>query len=251
MIPPTYQMRPLLCTWADTRPFAGTDAGGCGVWAPGVWGSWSEALQNCFSSAPTNNFSWAWRSNLRGVSRWGASYSTSPGTIPTSLQPQIRYRDNASSQIFLCDEVAICPSRALRADPVPIDVVGGGVQVTLGGITYRNTHSRRRQWSVDLLLDGALDVAAGAGGITTSAPDAWQKFLQYAELGVTLYLYSAEWNHVGQIGPVWAYGGAPNRISGALVDATSLKWSPPQTGILSRYEVTITIAEVSAPGLLS
>lgn len=251
MLPPSYQARPLLCTWADTRKFAGTAAGVYGSWVAGIWPSWSEATKSadagCFSGGALDG-DWGWRTGLRGKSYWGATYDNAPGVLPSGSG--LIYQDTGASPntIYLCDQYAIYPSRALRDDPIPIDIVDGGVVVTLGGLTVRNTHSYRRQWVLDLLLDGALDVQSGAGGEWASAPDLWKSFVRRADIGVTVYLYGTEWQTPGRLSPAWAYAGAPNRISGALVDATNIRWTPPQTGILSRYEVSITIAEVSAPG---
>lgn len=251
MFPPTYQMRPLLCTWADTRAAGGQSAGAYGQWLAGIWPSWTEALADpastggALSAGAIDQWTWTnFGSPLMG--QW-ASMRPDPLPVPVELGGQIV--DDAGKYVY--EPGAIVPSRALRDDPVPVDIVDGGTQVTLGGITVRNTHSRRRQWVIDLLLDGALDVAAGRGDLAKSAPQVWQDFLSRADLGVTIYLYSESWATPGALGYAWAYAGAPNRISGALVDATSTKWSPPQTGKLSRYEVTITIAEVTAPGRMS
>lgn len=252
MLPPTYQMRPLLCTWADTRPVAGESAGAMGSYVAGIWPSWAEAFGDpnsefgkCVSGAGLGN--WAWRVS-GGLGQWATTGATGV-TIPVALGSQL-----VVAADVLGEPGAIVPSRSLRADPVPVDIVDGGVQVTLGGLTYRNTYARRRQWVIDLLLDGALDVEAGAGNEPASAPELWQNFLTRADLGVTLFLCAAQWTTPGSLvsafGVPWAYPGAPNRISGALVDATNLRWAPPKTGILSRYEATITIAEVDAPGVL-
>lgn len=248
MIPPTYKMRPLICTWADTRAVAGESAGDFGSYVAGIWPSWAEAFGDpngefgmCVSSGGIDY--WAWFVS-GGVGAWSAEGAEGI-IVPAALSDQLVVADD-----ILTDRGAIVPSRSLRADPVPVDIVDGGTQVTLGGITYRNTYARRRQWVIDLLLDGALDVEAGAGNVAKSAPEQWQAFLRRADLGVTVFLWSDDWTTPGQLGPAWAYAGAPNRISGALVDATNVRWSPPQTGILSRYEVTITIAEVAAPGRL-
>lgn len=252
MLQPTYKMRPLLCTWADTRAVDGESAGAYGDYSAGIWPSWAEAFGDpnsefgkCIDGGPIDD--WAWIVS-GGVGEWATEGATGL-TVPAALAGQL-----SVSGDVLSEPGAIVPSRALRADPVPVDIVDGGTQVTLGGLTYRNTYARRRQWVIDLLLDGALDVEAGAGNVAKSAPELWQAFLARADLGVTIYLDSANWTTPGSLaaafGVPWAYAGAPNRISGALIDATNLRWTPPQTGKLSRYEVTITIAEMSAPGLL-
>lgn len=239
MIPPTYKMQSWLTPWVDTRKWAGLNSG-YGTWVAGVWASWPEAIAAgaAGTTFPTNT--WEALGNLSGIQTRRSL------VIPSGFDPQ----GLVISGLYTQDLGTIVPSRGLKKDPIAIDAVDGGSTVTLGGITARNTHSRRRQWQIEFLMDGPIDTWTN---VATDVRTKWQAFLARADLGVTVYLLGAEWA-IGTasleqtFGARWAYPGTPNKISGALVDATMTRWTPPQTGILSRYEVTLTIAEVAAPG---
>lgn len=240
MIPPTYRMQSWLTPWVDLRQWEGQSSG-YAAWRAGVWASWPEALESGAAGTTLPSGYWSAMPALEGIRR-----SNTAGLLtPEGYDPQ----GLSVSGSYLLDLGTIVPSRGLKNDPIAIDAVDGGSTVTLGGITARNTHSRRRQWQVEFLMDGPLDTW------TSSATDVrtkWQAFLQRADKGVTVYLFGAEWATSvpldQAIGIRWAYPGTPNKISGALIDATMTRWTPPKTGILSRYEVTLTIAEVAAPG---
>lgn len=244
MLPPTYQMLPWLTPWVDTRGWGGSTAASGVTWNNGVWASWPEALRSGYalSANPPWGASTTWTRFASGLRAPGTGQITIPSTYAGA-------QGLAYTSSYMRDTGMICPSRSLRNDPTPVDIVDGGVAVTLGGVGYRNTYARRRQWVVDLLLDGPLDTAASGGASANAdARTLWQAFLARADLGVTLYLYGANWTISGTLGSNWAYPGTPNRICGALADATNVRWNPPKTGILARYEVTITITETTPPG---
>lgn len=245
MIPPqTYAMRACITPWVDTRPYAGTVAysGNSANWAGGVWESWPAALRSGYglTANPPWGASTSWSSALGGAT-WNAP-STGQITFPVGADTQ----QLVYSSSYMRDQGVILPSRPLRNAPTAVDIVDGGTVVTLGGITYRNTHSMRRHWVVDLLMDGPLQENQ-----YTSVLTKWHAFLQRADLGVTIYLDKTNWtvSDLSQGGTyLYAYAGIPNPICGALVDATNVRWSAPSPGISTRYEVTLTIAEVTPPG---
>lgn len=241
MLPPTYLMQSWITPWVDTRSWDGLSST-IGTWRAGVWASWPEAFADSAAGTtlPAGGI-WRRKSDLNGI-----YYN-----LPTSLTLPSGVDTQGLSKLsnLVRDDDLIVPSRGLRDDPIAIDVVDGGVNVTLTGVTRRNTHSRRRQWQIDFLLDGPLDAIEHTA---TDTRTKWQRFLQRADLGVTVYLSGEDWATPAPLNVTysntWAYPNIPNKISGALVDATMTRWTPPKTGILSRYEITLTIAEVSAPG---
>lgn len=243
---PTYLTTPRLTAWVDTRGWGGETAVSTTLWQNGVWASWQEALRSGYAltAVPPWGSGENWTRSPRGL----RAPSAGAVTVPTGQPDQGLYKYGS----YMYDGQIFCPSRSLRDDPIPIDAAEGGVTVTLGGISYRTTHSQRRQWVIDLLLDGPLDTPTYGGGESNiDARTIWPAFLARADLGVTIYLNGAEWSTPGPLTSLQQYPGCNNRICGALVDATNLRWTPPKTGILSRYEVTITIAEVEPPGLIS
>lgn len=246
MIPPhSYQMLPWITPWVDTRGWGGQTATSSANWVDGVFASWPEALRSGY--ALTANPPWGTSTTWAVTTNHRTSIvapSAGALTLPTGADAQDLYLIGTR----ITDFGVLAPSRSLKTDPVPIDIADGGAVATLGGITYRNTYSRRRQWVIDLLLDGPLQYYADN---TNDLREMWQNFLRRADLGVTVYLWGENWSTSSSLANStypYAYPGCNNRITGALVDATNLRWTPPANGLLTRYEVSLTIAEVEPPG---
>lgn len=256
---------PLIMPWADTRPIAGTATGTAGNWYGGVWASWPEALVSgaALGTNPPWGSSRVWRTvwavhTVNGINVYQEAAPNSTGTITI---PSGGYLEGQGLKIVsnrLCVPV-IMPYRRLGSDPIASDIVDGGVSVTLGGITARNTHSQRRHWSLDLLLDGPLDVVDDKGAVDHRY--SWPYFLRWFEKGITIYLTAAQYGgnltiwDPGAVPPLMPYGGpyywTPPRITGQLVDATSVRWAPGVGEMMMRWAVTITIAEQEPPGRIS
>lgn len=257
---------PVIMPWADTRPVAGEDSG-WGPWMPGIWASWPEAALN--GAGLSANVPWQtdriWYTP--GDWQFDANYEpiyhlVTPYTGGSFRVPPGGYLE-AQGLVELNNVIkipALCPSRLLGSDPIATDLVDGGVAVTLGGITARNTHSQRRHWVLDLLLDGPLD-RPRLGKLYVDARVAWPYFLRWFEKGITVYLYNTQFGSRSPLcteyptpPPTMPYGGpyfgAPTRITGQLVDATSVRWAPGVGDMMLRWQVSITIAEQVPPGRL-
>lgn len=244
-------MTPWILPWIDTRSIDGQNAVSTTVqWVGGVFESAFKMLQSGqgLSGAPPWGAGQGWEINaLRRV--FASPTATDPGTliVPQALQNQGVYVNNGTRV------EGIFPSRPLAKDPIAVDKVDGGVVTTLSGLSYRTTYAQRREWVLDLLLDGPLDDKPYKEGYPTyDVRNQWQAFLRRAELGVTVYLKtdtSTSWTTSGNFTARTApYPGAPCKISGALTDCTSVRWAPGAGDRMMRYAVTMTIAEMSAPG---
>ena len=128
------------------------------------------------------------------------------------------------------------PSRPLRSQPVLVEEERVNQLVSLSGRSYRRSYSRRRIYEVTLLLDG------GPSHEDDDPLAMWHKFLSWADCGVTL------WIDRGWLSQFWRPSYAvvcpnmPNEISGALLEASSLRFAA-RDGIPDAYEVTLLISE--------
>jgi len=257
---------PLIMPWADTRPIAGESTGFSGTWYPGVFASWPEAMMSGTgfgAMPPWGNPQWTTPYAAKIVDQVPIYRLIAPKGTGTINVPANGYLagqgiENQSPRVCV---PAIVPLRPLAADPIAVDQVDGGVAVTLGGITARNTHSQRRHWVLDLLLDGPLDALQTKLGVDDRV--GWPWFLRWFEKGITVYLWHISiggtailYDPQGTGEPPYfpageQYFGSPTRITGQLVDCTSVRWEPGVGERMMRYTVTMTIAEQLPPGRLS
>lgn len=249
-----------LLPWADTRPIAGEYAySTTSTWVAGVFPSWLHAT---YSSTPYAQFGLNSAISGWSTSRYRQAAAGFEGVRPDSTNKII------SNDYLVASGVSnptgsnytifsgICPKRDLARDPIASDRCDGGVSVTLTGISYRNTHSPRRHWQFDLLLDGPLDERG-----SSSYPDArrfWSGFVKQIEKGVTWFSdgasSGANWRSYtpNSWASVITYGnkyvGIPPIISGQVTDCTSTTFSAGAGDKMARIAATLTIAEVAAPG---
>lgn len=260
--------------WADTRPIAGQLAytytsGGTtytGYWVGGIFGSWPSC---CYSTSPAISGQHLMPSYFERVSTSSyVCYSVAPAQAVTlELQSNSYLVDQGyRTRTVLYNNVSVVcsmfdciyPKREMLSDPVCVDLEDGGTLVTLSGITYRSTHSRRRHWVLELLLDGPLD-QAGAPSVYPDIRKLWPTFLRRAELGVTICIDNTSWasfmgapNSMSNTVPYGRpYYGCPTVIAGVITDCTSTRWSPGADNKMARMQVTMTIAEVTPPGVAS
>lgn len=256
--------------WADTRPISGEIAYQWTVGSTTYTGTWRPGI---FSSWPFASFFGVSGSYAYGTSYKRYSTSTYEGVVYEPVSADNAY---VISNTYLADQglhnvsttygqstvtvsawEGLAPKRPMATDPVCVDMAEGGTVVTLGGITYRSTHSQRRQWILELLLDGPLDAAAAS----STYPDVrryWQKFLRRAELGVTVVLDTSVGsniltqspNIIGGITYGKPYYGCPKMITGAITDCTQTRWQGSAGDKMARLKVTMTIAEATPPGVL-
>lgn len=248
-----------LMPWADTRPIAGEYAySTTNTWVAGVFPSWLHATypSTPFAQSGLNSSISGW-----GTARYRAAATTYEGIRPDSTNKIISNDYLVSAGVSNPSGFSytvfsgICPKRDLARDPIALDRCDGGVAVTLTGVTYRNTHSPRRHWQFELLLDGPLDERGN-----TTYPDTrrfWAKFLQQIERGVTWFSGAATGTAWRSYTPnSWAslipygsrYVGIPPIISGQVTDCTTTTFSPGAGDKMARFAATLTIAEVGAPG---
>lgn len=231
---------PVLEPWVDTRSYNGRTAATGVTWRGGVWPGWMHALRNGY--ALSANPPWG-----SGTS-WGYGSSNlgprAPSTGTLTDYPTDQGLIVSGSYHYL--SAAIYGTRPLARAPIAVDSVQGGVQVSLGGKTYRTTYGQRRLWQLDLLLNGPLDVLYNS--YYADMRTRWPLFLRLAEKGCTCYMDRASWTQSGTLsGTAGPYYGSPYRICGQLVDATNVRWST-NNGRQARWEVLITIAEQEPPG---
>ena len=251
-----------LLPWADTRPIAGTYAySTSSTWVAGVFPSWLHATYNSTPSGANYGLS----ASVSGWNQQRYRYAATGyvGVRPNSTNALIANTyltesgcskpSGASYTVFH----GICPKRSLENDPIASDRCDGSTIVTLTGVTYRNTHSNRRLWQFDLLLDGPLDEKA-----SSSYPDTrrfWPNFLKFIEKGVTWFSDYALISTTGWASYTpnsWAtlipygnrYVGIPPIISGQVTDCTQTTWSAGAGDKMARLRATLTVAEVAAPG---
>lgn len=258
-----------LLPWADTRPLAGETA--CqwtvgsttytGTWKAGIYSSWPYAASpyGVDGTAPNYQYERYSTSQYEGVIQHPISADNKNIISNDYLVNQGLHNTTTTygaATVTVSAWECLAPKRPMANDPICVDLEDGGVVATLGGVTYRNTHSQRRQWVLELLLDGPLDAAAAS----TTYPDVrryWQRFLRRAELGVTAVLDLSTWsnylttpNVLGGIGYGKPYYGCPVVITGAITDCTQTRWAGTAGDKLARMKVTMTIAEVIPPGAL-
>lgn len=263
----------VLMPWADTRPIAGEQAWTDGVdtatWVAGIYSSWLLATNRTGSGGAISGVypalslaqwqRWSQINRLEGMSLvpvqavnydlTANSYLTDQGLHSTTATVGLT---TINVPVWEC----IAPKRELLSDPTCVDVVDGGTVATLSGISYRTQHSQRRQWVLELLLDGPLDEAGS--NIYPDVRRYWQRFLRRAELGVTAWLGTSTWSNyddppnsmIYRIGYGHPYAGCPNVISGAITDCTQVRWQAGADNKMARMQVTMTIAEVTPPGAL-
>ena len=167
----------------------------------------------------------------------------SPTVNPTSdwfdKLPIYALPQDAANQIRF---IGYAPSRPLRSTPVLVEEERVNQLVSLSGRSYRRSYSRRRIYEVNLLLDGAKAPPISTGYDPGHPMDTWHDFLKWADAGVTLWI-DRDWPSL-----FWrpdraiVCPGMPNEISGALLEASSLRFAP-RDGIPDAYEVTLLIAD--------
>lgn len=229
--------------WVDTRGVAGQTAYTGVTWNGGIWESWFDALRSgraLSGNAPWGaSTGWIWGNVATGVRAPGTGQLT---TYPTNQG--LTYSSN-----YMVTTASIYGNRLLAKSPTAIDSVEGGVVVSMNGKTYRTSYGQRRLWQIDLLLNGPLDTL-----VNSYYPDMrarWPQFLRLAELGCTLYMHRTSWTYSGNLNTVAnPFYGQPYKICGQLVDATNLRWTS-QSSRAARWEVSITIAEQTAPGAVA
>ena len=150
-----------------------------------------------------------------------------------------------STGAYLYRPIWFAPKSPLLETPKLIEETRVDQLVSIGGRSYRRSYSPRRIYEVRLLLDGAT-----RGANVEDPMLLWKKFLFFADAGVTLWI-DREWlcnfwrPYFSVVCP-----NMPNEISGTLLDASSLTFSP-RDGIPDAYEVTIQIADqTGAAGML-
>ena len=262
-----------LMPWADTRPIAGeqawTDGVNTSTWVAGIYSSWPRATALTSAGGaisgtypdgqPTQWQRWSQINRLEGLQLVPYQAVTHEITSSPYLVDQGLHTATATVGLTTVNVPVwecIAPKRELLSDPTCVDVVDGGTVATLSGISYRTQHSQRRQWVLELLLDGPLDQAGS--NIYPDVRRYWQRFLKMAELGVTAWLDTSNWsNYVvppNNMNYSIAYGrpyaGCPEVISGAITDCTQVRWSAGADNKMARMQVTLTIAEVTPPGAL-
>lgn len=272
-----------LLPWADTRPLAGqtayqvTISGSTytGTWLAGIWSSWPRATYSnlyaisgrgpvCSAQARMSTADWVGVAPVPGSADSLALVSNSYLVDQGMHNTTTTYASGGQSvSVSISAFEGICPKRPLLSDPVCIDIEDCALAVTLTGITYRNTHSQRRHWAVELLLDGPLDAVGPslveAGRTWPDTRRFWQKFLKRAELGVTLILdtYSyalpaclAQNSWYSYVQLDHPYCTCPQLITGQITDCSTTRWDPGADGRMARFKVSMTIAEVLPPGAL-
>ena len=257
-----------LLPWADTRPLVGETA--CqwtvgsttytGTWKAGIFSSWPYAsLSGVTGDTPNTVYKRYSTDTYEGIIQDPNSGESRNLISNTYLADQGLHNTTVTYGVGTVTVSAwegLAPKRPMANDPICVDLEDGGTVATLGGVTYRNTHSQRRHWVLELLLDGPLDAAAAS----TTYPDVrryWQRFLRRAELGVTAVLDLSTWsnylanpNIIGGIGYGKPYYGCPIVITGAITDCTQTRWTGTAGDKMARMKVSMTIAEVTPPGAL-
>lgn len=135
--------------------------------------------------------------------------------------------------------IGFLPSRPLLEAPKLIEEERVNQLVSIGGArSYRVSYAKRRIYEVRMLLDGAQKQPR-------NDPLAmWGQFMRWTDAGVTLWIdrrWPCEfWRPANSM----VCANMPNEITGTLLDASSLTFSP-RDGIQDSYEVTIQIADES------
>lgn len=253
--------------WADTRPIAGEMANQwtvdsttyTGTWVPGIFTSWLLAgISGISGTIPIYNYERYAATAWEGVVQIPSSTVSKCFLSNSYLIDQGLHNVPATyqgSSVTVTAWECLAPKRPMATDPICVDICDGGVVATLTGVTYRNTYGGRRHWVLEMLLDGPLDAVAAPN----TYPDArryWRQFLRRAELGVTVVLDTTNalsWSQ-GPNSFLIPYGkpycGCPNPISGVITDCTQTRWQGTAGDKLARLKVTMTIAEVTPPGVL-
>lgn len=170
---------------------------------------------------------------------WESTPMTTATATPTAADMQtygLRYYGTTAKNNYR--PIGFAPKRPLQSTPKQIAEERVDQLVSLSGRSYRASYARRRIYEVTLLLDGPLD------RLEYDAEVLWRRFLACADAGVSLFV-DREWpSQFWRPRTAVVCPSMPNMISGALLDASSLKLVT-RHGIPDAYEVTIQIADES------